>query len=234
MFILWLLFWLVSISWLAIVSKIKWEEYLIWVIGWLIILANIFSIKIIQIWPFVVPAGILVFSLTFFATDLLSEKWWKKYAIKAVNIWLLLNVFLLFSIRFINQIPSVNIKWEMFNDIFSLTWRIVLASIIVYVFSQYNDIFVFDFLKKKTGKSFLWLRNNLSTIISQLIDSVFFIAIAFYGILPIGQLILGQWIIKVIIALLDTPFIYTTVYIIEKKFDDNKKPIRMSFWRQNK
>ena len=131
--------------------------------------------------------------------------------------------------------PSVNIeKWEMFNNLFSLTWRIVLASLVAYILSQYNDIIIFDLLKKKTKTKFLWLRNNLSTIISQFIDSVFFITIAFYGIMPIEQLILGQWTIKIFIALLDTPFVYITVYIIDKFSNDNKKSFKMSLFAKNK
>jgi hypothetical protein len=72
-------------------------------------------------------------------------------------------------------------------------------------------------LKRLTTERYLWLRNNVSTIVSQLLDSVVFITIAFYGVMPLVPLILGQWVVKVAIALLDTPLVYLLVYLVRRR-----------------
>ncbi len=94
--------------------------------------------------------------------------------------------------------------------------RIAIASLIAYLVSQHHDVWAFHFWKKKTGGKFLWLRNNVSTISSQLLDSALFITIAFYGIMPIWPLILGQRAVKIIIAAIDTPFLYASIWMMDK------------------
>jgi len=105
---------------------------------------------------------------------------------------------------------------ETFAQVLGLTPRIVIASMITYLISQHHDVWAFHFWKEKTRDKDLWLRNNASTIVSQFIDSVLFISLAFYNVFPILPLILGQFIIKIIIALLDTPFIYISVWLINR------------------
>jgi len=105
---------------------------------------------------------------------------------------------------------------EAYSIILGSTPRIVLASMIAYLISQNHDVWAFHWWKQKTSGKHLWMRNNFSTITSQLIDSVLFIGIAFMGIYPlktIGVMIFSQYLIKVGIALLDTPFCYILVRI---------------------
>ena len=83
-----------------------------------------------------------------------------------------------------------------------------MGSLVAYVVSQNWDVRVFHKLKEMTGGRHLWLRNNVSTMTSQALDTVIFITIAFYGVLPVVPLIIGQYIVKLLIAALDTPFIY--------------------------
>ena len=89
-----------------------------------------------------------------------------------------------------------------------------MASFIAYLISQFHDVWAFHFWKNKTNDRHLWLRNNLSTAVSQFLDSFIFITIAFYGVMPIWPLIMGQWIIKIAIALLDTPVVYLVVWAL--------------------
>jgi hypothetical protein len=98
----------------------------------------------------------------------------------------------------------------------------MVASLTAYLFSQYHDVWAFHFWKRVTTERFLWLRNNASTIVSQLLDSVVFITIAFYGSLPVMPLIFGQWVVKVGIALLDTPFVYLLVYVVRRRLPSTK------------
>jgi uncharacterized integral membrane protein (TIGR00697 family) len=104
-----------------------------------------------------------------------------------------------------------------YQSILGSTSRIIIASFIAYLFSQVHDVWAFHFWKKITGGRHLWLRNNFSTAVSQLIDSILFISIAFHGVLPVGSLIWSQWIVKLAIALLDTPLVYGVVWLVKKR-----------------
>ena len=104
-----------------------------------------------------------------------------------------------------------------YSKIFGTTLRIFAASIVGFFISQMHDVWAFEFWKKKTKGKFLWLRNNASTIVSQFIDTVIFMFIAFYAISPkftveyVFALIIPYWLIKVAFALFDTPFCYLGV-----------------------
>lgn len=217
--IVWILATFFVGSFAGILGKKYGVEYPIALVSALVVMANIFANKIVTFGSFSVPAGVIVFSMTFFITDIISEKWGKKAARKAVWAGLFSSLVLVLSLYIV-------IKWEpvafatdisqMFAQVLALTPRITIAGLIAYFVSQHHDIWAFHFWKRKTNGKHLWLRNNASTIVSQLIDSVLFVTIAFYGVFPIVDLIIGQWIVKTIIALIDTPFIYFTVGIMDK------------------
>jgi len=97
---------------------------------------------------------------------------------------------------------------EAFVTIFGSSLRIVLASFIAYILAQNHDVWAYDYLKKLTKGKHLWLRNNASTWVSQTIDTIVFVTIAFYGVFPIWNMIWGIVFLKVIIAAIDTPFLY--------------------------
>ncbi len=185
----------------------------------LVVMANIFANKIVVVGPVTVPASVIVFSMTFFITDIISEKWGKSQARKAVwagffaNLVLVISVYIVLAWEPASYALEVS---EMFSKVLALTPRIVIAGILAYIVSQNHDVWAFHFWKKKTKGKHLWLRNNASTIVSQLIDSVIFITIAFYGVFPVWPLILGQWVVKMLIAVIDTPFMYVTVWIMDK------------------
>lgn len=217
--ILWIIatFFVGSIA--GILGKRYGVAYPIALVSALAVMANIFASKIVQFGFFTVPAGVITFSMIFFITDLISEKWGKKEAKKAV--WagffsgLVLAISIYIVVHWQPAVFAVEFS-EMFAKVLSLTPRIALAGFIAYLISQHHDIWAFHFWKKKTDGKHLWLRNNASTIVSQFIDSVIFISIAFYGVFPIIPLILGQWVVKVIIALIDTPFMYGAIWIMDK------------------
>ena len=218
--ILWIITSLLVVSFAAVLAKKYGVEYLIGTMAALSVIANILAAKIVVFGPFTVPAAVIVFSMTFLITDILSEKWGKKEARKAVWIGFLANLILIISVLIAINWPSPEYALgfsEKFREVLSLTPRITIAGFLAYLTSQNHDIWAFHFWKKKTKGKHLWLRNNASTITSQLIDSVIFITIAFYGIFPILPLIIGQWVVKVTIALLDTPFMYIVVWIIKHK-----------------
>lgn len=217
--ILWILatFFVGSIA--GVLGKKYSVAYPIALVSALVVMANIFANKIVQFGPFTVPAGVITFSMIFFVTDLISEKWGKKEAKTAVWAGFFSSLVLVISVYIVTHwqpAPYMVEFSEMFAKVLALTPRITIAGFIAYLVSQHHDIWAFHFWKKKTNGKHLWLRNNASTVVSQLIDSVIFIFIAFYGVFPVLPLILGQWVVKIIIALIDTPFMYVAVWLMDK------------------
>lgn len=168
---------------------------------------------------FSLSASIFVYSATFIFTDVLAEVWGKDVARRAVYAGALMYPLLFLSTQFaIDWAPHP--FWaenqEAFAATMGTTIRIVIASFLAFVASQLHDVWAFHFWKEKTGGKHLWLRNNASTMVSQLIDTVVFYAVGFYGVFPIGRLILFTYLIKLVIALVDTPVIYGVVAFIRK------------------
>jgi len=218
--IVWMLLTLGIGSLSAVIAKKYGVEYIIGMFACLAVVANIIASKIVVFGPFTVPAAVLVYSTTFLLTDFLSELYSEKEAIKAVYIGFISNIVLVISIWIAVQWQPAPF-WQgqaAFESIFGLVPRIVLGSMIAYIVSQNLDVKIFMFFKNKYPKH-LWLRNNAGTMISQLVDTVIFITISFYGTMPVEvllSLVIGQYVVKWIIAVLDTPFLYLVKYIYTK------------------
>ena len=218
--IVWMLLTLGIGSLSAVIAKRYGVEYIIGMFACLAVVANIIASKIVVFGPFTVPAAVLVYSTTFLLTDFLSELYSEKEAIKAVYIGFISNIVLVISIWIAVQWQPAPF-WQgqaAFESIFGLVPRIVLGSMIAYIVSQNLDVKIFMFFKNKYPKH-LWLRNNAGTMVSQLLDTVIFITISFYGTMPVEvllSLVIGQYVVKWIIAVLDTPFLYLVKYIYTK------------------
>lgn len=195
-----------------------------------IVAANLLGSKITTIFGISVSVGIFSYPLTFLITDIISEVYGRK---KAFNFFLggfLASLFVLF-LTFLSLSLPANQRFAMeteYQIIFSLSIRMLLASNIAFLISQLHDIFMFDFLKKKTKGKFLWIRNNFSTMISQFFDTTIFMFIAFYQTSPkfnasfIFSLIIPYWLLKISMASLDTPFCYLGVrWLRDKKTKKN-------------
>jgi uncharacterized integral membrane protein (TIGR00697 family) len=178
-----------------------------------VILANIQVMKTIEVFGLVTALGNVIYSSLFLVTDIINENHSKKDAQKAV--WI--GFFVLIATTIIMQLTIQFIPHksdflsEHISAIFSYLPRIAIASLVAYLISQSHDVWFFAKMKKKYKKRYLWLRNNLSTISSQLLDNIVFTLIAFVGVFSwsiIGQIFLTSMILKVIVAACDTPFIY--------------------------
>lgn len=217
--IVWILATLAIASFSGVLGKKYGIVYPIAIMASLIVIANIVANKIVVFGPFTVPGGVIVFSTTFLITDIISEKWGKKKARQAVWAGFYTSLILVVTIYIVSAwdpAPFATEMSDMFTKVLRLTPRIVLASLAAYLVSQHHDVWAFHFWKKKTKGKHLWFRNNASTIVSQLIDSVIFIVIAFYGVFALFPLILGTWVVKVVIAILDTPFMYGILWLMDK------------------
>lgn len=214
------------------------------------VLLNVIGItKFIQLGPLSVAIGVLPYPLTFLCTDLICELYGKRRANQLVWIGFVLNVFVLFIMWLGAVLPSVPLdqqppwqylnlsktvflpngsqtgnKVSLFELIFSCTSGAVIASMIAYLAAQLCDVHLFHFWKKLTKGKHFWLRNNGSTLISQLVDSVAVISITFgalfyRGEMPLQTLLVllgGNYLFKFCAALLDTIPAYILVHYLSR------------------
>ncbi|MBN2602363.1 MAG: queuosine precursor transporter [Candidatus Marinimicrobia bacterium] len=178
-----------------------------------IVLANIFVTKQFRLFGLSATGGNIVYGAIFLVTDMLCEHYGKEAGQKAVLIGFFAAVFYLITSQFILLIkPSeYDTVHAGMKAIFSFAPRIVFASMIAYLISQFHDIWAYHTIRKFTHNRMLWLRNNASTWTSQLIDSITFSLIAFVGVFPVQvvlQIILSTYFLKIIVAAIDTPFLY--------------------------
>lgn len=180
-----------------------------------VILANIFVVKGMVLFGLAATGGNAVYASIFLATDILAEYYGYNTARRAVFLGFFASVFFLIGTQFILKFDPADydIAQPAFSTIFALTPRIVIASMIAYLISQNLDISLFHAIKRLTGGRHLWLRNNGSTIASQFVDTAIFTLIAFWGVYPhLLEMILFTWLLKVIVAICDTPFMYLAAH----------------------
>lgn len=179
------------------------------------ILANIQVCKCVDIFGVSATAGNVLYAGSFLVTDILSEKYGKKAAGRAVIYGLTVTVLWVIGTQITLQLePNANdYVNESLKTVFGLVPRIAIASFVGYACSQTIDVFLYHFIWNKTGggKSKLWIRNNLSTLTSQAVDTLVFTTLAFWGTYPTDvfiSILLTTYLFKAIVALLDTPFMY--------------------------
>lgn len=179
------------------------------------ILANIQVCKNVDFFGLSSTAGNVLYAASFLVTDILSEKYGKKAAQKAVWIGLFTTVvFLIGTQELLALKPNESdIMDPAMKQLFGLVPRVAIGSIIGYACSQSIDVFLYHAIWKKTGdsKKMLWLRNCGSTLTSQAVDTVVFTTIAFYGVYPNNvfiSILLTTYFFKAVVALCDTPFVY--------------------------
>ncbi len=178
------------------------------------IVANIQVTKTIELFGLTATLGNIVYAGSFLVTDILSENHGKKDAQKAVGIgfFALIVMTLLMNFAILFEPAEGDFAHESLTTLFSLMPRIVVASLIAYGLSQIHDIWSYNLWKERLpARKYIWLRNNISTMISQLIDSIVFTTVAFLGLFPMQILVeiaVSTYLLKWLVAVLDTPFIY--------------------------
>jgi uncharacterized integral membrane protein (TIGR00697 family) len=172
-----------------------------------------------------VPAAAFAYAVTFFASDCYAELYGRQAATRLVNVAFVMNFVLLGLVWlaiFAPVFPDSPIGQEQFSSVLGASTGVIAGSLLGYVISQNWDVIVFHRIRDYTDGEALWLRNLGSTLTSQLIDTVIFITIAFivFQGMPLPQavgLMIGQYIIKLTIAVLDTPFVYATVGAVRNR-----------------
>lgn len=190
-----------------------------------ILLANLQGPKLTMIWlPFIgelqTSMGVILYSGIYFATDLLNEKYGKQDANLAVQLGFLTSIIIVvmmsLSLMFLPSTDPETRQFSLdvhqaFTTLFNFTPRFVFGSLLAYYISQTFDVWMFQYIREKTGGRHLWIRNNVSTICSQAIDTFVYSLVVWWGIVELPTAImlgLAKYLLKIIIAVIDTPFIY--------------------------
>lgn len=206
----------VTFGLLVIVSRLFGKEGLFAWIGMAVVVANIFVCKSVDIFGLSATLGNVLFGTVFLATDILVELHGVKEAKKAVWIGITMEIIAIIltqiALRFIPN--SLDFVQSSMQNIFGFFPRVAFASCSMFILSNQLDIYLFEKIREKTNGRYLFLRNNVATIISQCIENYLFYIIAFFGIYSMKDLFsmtLVCCVIEIVVALMDTPFLYLAV-----------------------
>lgn len=211
--LLWIIFLIFDLAMVIAAYRLWGRIGLYAMIAGSVIICNIQVVVVIEMFGLTATLGNIVYASIFLATDILSENYGKREARKGIWIGFFCLFWMIAAMQFAIQFKPSGFDRMMphLTEIFSFLPRIAVASLAAYLISQHHDVWAFHQLKARTGGRLLWLRNNLSTAVSQLLDSVAFTMIAFYGMFPASelfQIVVTTYLFKVIVAALDTPFLY--------------------------
>lgn len=175
-------------------------------------MANIIVCKMINVFGLTASLGNIMFASNYLATDILSEKYGKEHAKKAIIMALLSSIIFIITTQLsILYVPdTTDIVQESMKTLFAVNLRTSIASLSMFYISNIFDIYLFDKLRQKFPNK-LWLRNNVSTIVANCLENYLFVSFAFIGIFDIPTIIAiatTTTILEIIIAILDTPFLY--------------------------
>ena len=207
---------IVTFSLVVLFEKLFKKEGLFAWMSIAIILANLTVCKAIDIFGVTTTLGNVLFASTFLATDILSEKYGKDYAKRAVYLSILAGItFIIITQLTLLFVPSSDdVVNEAMKTLFSVSIRTTIASMTMFFISNMLDIYIYNKIRDKFPNK-LWLRNNFSTILCNCLENYFFNTLAFMGIFSIPVIVSianTTTIIEMIIAILDTPFLYLAVH----------------------
>lgn len=187
----------------------------------LLVAANAAGSKLIAVGSLTASATVFAYALTFPITDIVAEVYGKRIAnwFVTIGLFVVIGATVFYQISLYSPASPLYKDQQAFSAVFSLSPRLLIGGLAAYLVSQYLDVWLYHKIGEWTNGEKLWLRNNGSTLISQFVDTVIFMVVAFYGVVPVGALwglILGQYAIKCVIAILDTPIVYWAVSAIKK------------------
>ncbi|MBN2509957.1 MAG: queuosine precursor transporter [Spirochaetales bacterium] len=212
--LLWVIMLLLNFTLIVVLYRLMGKTGLFIWIPISVIIANIQVLKTVQLFGFTATLGNIVYASSFLVTDILSENYGKNDARKAVCIgfFAITIMTLLMNLALVFKPDQSDFAQEHLKAIFTMMPRIALASLAAYILSQLHDVWAYDFWKRRfPSDSLIWLRNNASTMVSQLIDSVVFVFLAFwaqYDTRVLLEILLTTYLMKWLVAVADTPFIY--------------------------
>ncbi len=218
--ILWLLTLALDLAFTVVMYRIFGRDGLLACIVLSILLANLQGPKLTTILGLQTSLGVIFYSSIFFATDLLSEKYGREAASRAVmmgfSVSCILVVMLTIALQFLPTTDPETAAFSLsiqksFENILNFTPRFVFGSLFAYLISQSLDVWLFHWIKRTTDGRWLWMRNNGSTMISQAVDTLLYSFVVWWGVVELEtaiQLGMVKYAFKLAIAAIDTPFIY--------------------------
>ena len=192
-------------------------------------MGNIIGItKFVEVFGLTIPIGTLAFPITFLATDLICELYGQKRAQNLVYVGFFMNFFMLGVMSLGNYLDDAGVSGGtmIYDEVYGFMRAGVIASVIAYAVAQTVDVKMFHFWKRLTNGKHLWLRNNLSTTFSQLVDTIAILSINYMvgnfegeinSLSALFSLILSMYTFKFFSALFDTPLFYLGVRLLKDK-----------------
>jgi len=212
--LLWLLMLVVNFGAILVVYRLFGKIGLFIWVPIAAITANIQVLKTVEIFGLTATLGNIVYATSFLVTDILSENYGKSQARRAVafGFFSIVVIVGLMNLALLFRPHSSDFAHEHLAAIFTVLPRVTAASLVAYAVSQLHDVWAYEFWRKRfPDKRHIWIRNNLSTVVSQLVDTVVFTAGAFIGVFPFSvvlEIALTTYVLKVVVAMADTPLVY--------------------------
>lgn len=181
-----------------------------------LVISNVIASKLFTVAGYTMTVALFSYPITFALTDAINEVWGKSTAQIVVLTGFLANILMVGYFWLGGILPAAPF-WthqEAYNVILGAVPRMVVASMLGYIVAQLHDVWAFDYWKRATKGKWLWLRNNLSTMVSQAIDSTIFLFVAFIGVMPLSEILtmlIAYYVSKIILAIMDTPIVYLLV-----------------------
>ena len=179
-----------------------------------VVLANIQVVKMMTLFGVDTTMGNIAYGGVFLVSDILSENYGKKMAKHVITIgfYALISVMIIMNIVLLITPAPIDTAQVHLQAIFGVMPRLVVASLAAFVIAQNFDVWSYQFIRQlRPNYTDIWIRNNASTILSQMLDNVIFTLIAFLGVYPFKDLIVicvSTYFLKIIISILDTPYVY--------------------------
>lgn len=206
----------VTFGLLVLVSRVFGKDGIYAWVGMAVVIANVLVCKSVDLFGLSATLGNVLFGTVFLATDILTELYGVKAARKAVWMGVSMEVItiIITQIALAFTPNSLDFVHDSMQNIFGLFPRVAIASCSMFILSNQLDIYLFEKIKEKTNGKYLFLRNNVATIVSQCVENYLFYIIAFLGIYSMRDILsmtLVCCVIEIVVALLDTPFLYAAV-----------------------
>ena len=181
--------------------------------------------KIVDFYGFFLPASVFIWAITYPCSDIVAEVYGRKYANKMVLGGFIASILALIVIQTAIAMAPAPFwpKQEAFEIVLQSSLRITFAALCSYVITQFFDVYMFSYIRRKTGQKRLWLRNNLSTLLSQTLANIIFLTLAFWGTIPIDKwmdLFTNNLMARYLLAFSDTVIVYIGVYTLYRFYPE--------------
>lgn len=197
----------------------------VWIVAGFVtslLVANIIAVKLIAVGPWIMPAGVIIFPLSYILGDVLTEVYGYRRARQVIWLGFACNLLAVLAIALAQALPPAGF-WDgqaAFERILGYAPRLLLASFLAYLVGEFANAYVLARMKVLTQGRWLWTRTIGSTLVGQLLDSAVFISVAFAGVLPSEGLlvaILAQWLAKSVYETAATPVTYWVVNTLKRR-----------------